>query len=520
MTLLIVDDEFLLVQGVKKTIDWNALGITEVYEAYSADQARAVYEEHQIDILLSDVEMPRENGLSLIHWVKENGYNSVNILLTGHANFDYAREGISLQILDYVLKPIEQDSLTKVLKKAVEEVLSIKEERAAKIAQAADDLWQYLFDGTLSPDPDSIAEYIDNNFLPDGIADRSYYYAYLQVHSPDDAFSVLPVKSIVGELFTEHFNITIVDRSCFMLSICLPINAAADYEKGIVSRLSNVTERLSKSYPNCKFLFYSFADAPLSAAPYAYELLAQYSKSIISSESKVISIMNPELSNISAKTREHSERIEVEKWEQLLSEGRCDDVLLSIKGLLMQTDTTFSSGFLRSIYYGLLSAVFAVLSQKNCSPTRISTEMARTADPRSITSSVNGLINWAKSLLRTFSDVTADSGNEENTVLQIKQFIKDHLSDADLSRTTIAEAVHISPDYLSYFFHKESGEVLSSYVNGERIAAAKKLLINSQASSQEIAEKTGFSNVSYFHKQFKKATGLTPNAYRSEFKNK
>ena len=56
MTLLIVDDEFLLVQGVKNTIDWESLGINEVYEAYSAKQARAVYEEHQIDILLSDVE--------------------------------------------------------------------------------------------------------------------------------------------------------------------------------------------------------------------------------------------------------------------------------------------------------------------------------------------------------------------------------------------------------------------------------------------------------------------------------
>ncbi len=518
MTALIVDDEFLLVQGVKNTIDWKSLGITEIFEAYSADQAKKVYEEHQVDILVSDVEMPRESGLSLIHWIKDNGYESINILLTGHANFDYAKEGISLQVLDYVLKPVEQEGLTAVLKRAIGKIEALQEEKETKLALAKDNLWQYLFDSTLSPDPDSIAEYLSENNIPENIAEGSFYYAYLQVHSSMDAFSVLVVTSFIGDLFSEEFHVCCVDRNCFMLSISLPEKKEDDYEKKILSKLSAVTDRLSKEYPTCRFLFYSFSDAPLSAAPYAYELLAQYSKSILSSESKVISIMNPALSDISVKSREHSERIPVEKWEEFLSGGRCDDILLDIRGLLMQTDTTYSSGFLRSIYYGLLSAVFTVLAQKNCSPTEVSMEMSRTADPRSITASGEGLLNWAKSLLRTFSDILEKSEPEENIVLQVKQFVKDHITDPNLSRTTIADAVHISPDYLSFVFHKESGEVLSAYINGERIAQAKKLLMNTQASSQEIAEKTGFSNVSYFHKQFKKTTGMTPNAYRSEYK--
>ena len=62
MTILIVDDEFYLVQGVKKALNWEDYGIDTIYTAYSADQARKVYEENHVDILLCDIEMPRENG--------------------------------------------------------------------------------------------------------------------------------------------------------------------------------------------------------------------------------------------------------------------------------------------------------------------------------------------------------------------------------------------------------------------------------------------------------------------------
>ena len=76
----------------------------------------------------------------------------------------------------------------------------------------------------------------------------------------------------------------------------------------------------------------------------------------------------------------------------------------------------------------------------------------------------------------------------------------------------------MSPDYLSYTFHQKSGTVLSAYITGERIDAAKRLLVTTDLSAQEIAERTGFSGVAYFHKQFKKVTGMTPNAYRGKYR--
>ncbi|WP_026494833.1 response regulator transcription factor [Butyrivibrio sp. WCD3002] len=520
MTLLIVDDEFYLVQGVKNAIDFEALGIDEIYTAYSADQARSVYEEHTVDILLSDVEMPRENGLSLIKWVKDNGYESINILLTGHANFNYAREGISLQILDYVLKPVEENSLREVMERAIDKVKENQQQKSEHLQTAKQELWRNLYNGTISADQDTITEFMTKNSIPEEMAEIFYYYAYLRAETTDDVFSANAVLSALEDQFSSGIYVTAVDKNRFMINISLSEYADVDseLEKKLYTCFTNTMDKLQKENDSFRFVFYLFSGAPLSAAPYAYELLEHYSKNILTSENKVISIANVPMDSISAKTASDSEQIDIAKWEELLSMNRADDILLDIRGLLMKTDSTFSAGLLRSIYYGLMSAVFTVLVQKNCSPMNISSQMTHATDPRTITTSSEGLLQWANSLLRSASDLLTSQNPEENIVEQVKLFIKDHIDDTDLSRTTIAEAVHISPDYLSYVFHKESGEVLSSYINGERIAIAKKLLLNTAASSQEIADKTGFSNVSYFSKQFKKTTGLTPNAYRSEHK--
>ena len=128
-SILIVDDEYYLVQGVKSSLDWEALGITQIYEAYSAEQARKIYEQYSVDILLADVEMPKESGLALIKWIKENGYHSINILLTGHADFNYAQSAIGLQVYRYILKPADINELTAALEEVQQKLAKEKKQK-------------------------------------------------------------------------------------------------------------------------------------------------------------------------------------------------------------------------------------------------------------------------------------------------------------------------------------------------------------------------------------------------------
>ena len=78
MRILVVDDEYYIVKNIIETTDWSALGIEQAFPAYSASQAKRIFEGSQdIDILLTDIEMPRETGLQLVEWLHEN--NSYNV---------------------------------------------------------------------------------------------------------------------------------------------------------------------------------------------------------------------------------------------------------------------------------------------------------------------------------------------------------------------------------------------------------------------------------------------------------
>lgn len=96
MNLLIVNDEQLTAETMKKDMDWASYGISEVYTAYDTEAARACIAEHPVDILLCDIEMPGENGLKLLRWVREQKKEIECIFLTCHAKFAYAQEAISL----------------------------------------------------------------------------------------------------------------------------------------------------------------------------------------------------------------------------------------------------------------------------------------------------------------------------------------------------------------------------------------------------------------------------------------
>ena len=122
MTILIVDDEPLSVDGIAASLPWEALSIDHVLKAYSSEQAKKLFSQQQIDILLSDIEMPRGGGIELVQWVREKKFDTLCIFLTSYSRFEYASSAIKLQIFDYVLKPCEYEKLTEVIRSACTKV--------------------------------------------------------------------------------------------------------------------------------------------------------------------------------------------------------------------------------------------------------------------------------------------------------------------------------------------------------------------------------------------------------------
>ncbi len=120
MNLLIVDDEFFVAEGIADSVRFDNLELDEVFCAYSVGQAKRVIDEHDISILLTDIEMPRENGFALLQWLKERDRLPLTILLTGHKKFEYALEAVNFNCFQYLVKPVTPDALHDVLSRAIE----------------------------------------------------------------------------------------------------------------------------------------------------------------------------------------------------------------------------------------------------------------------------------------------------------------------------------------------------------------------------------------------------------------
>lgn len=122
MNVILVDDEEVAVNALKRRVDWQKYGIDKVYIANSMKQAQEIFQAKVIDVMLSDIEMPQGSGLELFEWVKSY-YPAVEcVYVTCHPEFDYMRKALQLGSADYVLKPIDYEELDSVLNQVAERV--------------------------------------------------------------------------------------------------------------------------------------------------------------------------------------------------------------------------------------------------------------------------------------------------------------------------------------------------------------------------------------------------------------
>ena len=119
MNILIVDDDSYVLEMIRKKLDWERMGITEIFSATSANQAKEIITGQTIDILLSDIEMPGESGLELLEWVRRQNIDLEAMFLTSYAEFEYAKKAIELKSLEYYLKPVDEEALSRGICSAV-----------------------------------------------------------------------------------------------------------------------------------------------------------------------------------------------------------------------------------------------------------------------------------------------------------------------------------------------------------------------------------------------------------------
>ncbi len=137
-TLLILDDEDLIRQGIKTLIDLKSLSISTVLEAADGLQALELLQKHPVDFVLADINMPKMNGLSFAKQAKLQNPNMKIALITGYDDLDYAVSAVKIGVDDYVLKPVSRTDVIDILRNLIDK--KQQEQQKTELLQIASDL--------------------------------------------------------------------------------------------------------------------------------------------------------------------------------------------------------------------------------------------------------------------------------------------------------------------------------------------------------------------------------------------
>lgn len=119
MKVMLVDDEPFIMEGLKVLIDWNDLGYEIVKTASNGGEAYEYLLKEKVDMIISDISMPVMSGLDLLKRIREEGLSDAYfVILSGYNDFKYAQQAIRYASMDYLLKPIDKEQLTDILKRA------------------------------------------------------------------------------------------------------------------------------------------------------------------------------------------------------------------------------------------------------------------------------------------------------------------------------------------------------------------------------------------------------------------
>ena len=119
-SLLIVDDDRYIREGLKKLVDWNSLEIDDLLEAEGGNEAMEKIGKYGPSIVLTDIRMPKGSGLELIEHIRSRGLETLIIVLSGYNEYEYIRQAMKFQIEDYLLKPVDAAELTDILASCTE----------------------------------------------------------------------------------------------------------------------------------------------------------------------------------------------------------------------------------------------------------------------------------------------------------------------------------------------------------------------------------------------------------------
>ncbi|MGG3308098.1 response regulator [Paenibacillus lautus] len=526
-TICFIDDIQSVVDGVSKQINWERHGITVSGTAINGEDGLMLITSCRPDIIVTDIRMPKLDGLELTRRVKELLPRSKVILMTGFSDFEYARQAVQLGAFDFITKPFSLAHIEEIVVKAKKEIAAIRnqEDHIAELEQRVQEsmpfLRQELFTLLLHHKVDKQEAEQRWEYVKPDLESRNLLVMILEIDGFDDKHRDSPMNELELARFALK-NIT--EETIALYTRGMVFRDSANRLVAVLNTpLSAPAAVIAEACCQHVRLYTSLTISIGIGRPvtYIHELYSSYDQALhalsyhfYTGGNAVISyedIANTEMS------LPRSIRTAEQEMVYALQSGNVDQALLTLDHILNEfTDRSPlpKPEYFISLYYELAYMMLRAIQDKvpmnALSDLNMIVREGRVSSERSLTD--------MKKILHSIVTLGCERIENQNRSAAAKiiqeaiHYVKSNL-DQDLSLSACAKAVHLSPSYFASLFKKVAGMAFSQFVTQERMELAKRLLLEDRQ-IQEIADSLGYVERRYFTDVFKKYTQMTP----SEFK--
>ncbi len=531
MNILIVDDQMSVLNGLLNGIHFSELGFSSVFTAMSTDEALKMLEKETVHILLTDVEMPGQNGLVLNSIVKEKYSDILRIVLTSHAVFSYAQTSLKLQCFDYLVQPAPFEDIEASLKKAVEAVqVNYNNRRISRYGHLFKN-YESDFMGTIIQqlwyhDPEAVNNCIKllNQSGHSVRPDSACQLIFVDVFSYTRQETGYPSQQLIMNAISRSLHcdpcfdavdllVSLNPHRCFSILLI-------DIGDGILPAAQNsVTgfyQSLCRELPGRSIACYYSDSFPFSEIHPAITAASEHIKNNITNEpmvSHILPAMQP--GSLDLLLPEY-----LNHWSSLLYSNQRNLLKKEIDFCLDKKIPAVQNRFqsLYTLNQQIVQLFFKYFYENGIDINSIFTDDFTCRDCMDHCSTVDEVKRNAAFLLDAASR-NADASPETNYVSKAKAYISDNIRRLILVKE-VADYVHLNPEYFTKLFKKETGMNIKDYIVDCKIALAKDLLTTSNLPVNMVATEVGYSNFSHFTQIFKRAEHMTPSEYRLLFSKK
>lgn len=524
MNVLIIDDDITIVDAIESSVDWDRLMVEQICKAYNIEDAKQILDRQEIELIISDIEMPQGSGLELLKWYREQELDGEFLLLTCHENFEYAANALKMQAAEYILKPFDAEVLEMALQKCIQNIRKKEANRKSREYEA----WfqhnykniKLSFVERLLKEPFTLKMYEDNSKLISGgqklelgTEYRILAAKFTDVEKDTAKYGRELLKFVLNNLFSEILcstpeNERVIcqekDDELLLAAVC-----DVDSDETMLDRARILVDSV-RQYIDCVMTVCVSRVCDVSRLFETYHRILKKMSWNVGIYGKVVLE-----SQISEKQRTGDALLDGGKLKKYLDKKDKSGLLNYLKRCtaLMHEPGNLDREMLIKVKQELLQADYFYLTERGIQASRLLGDQLSVDMEKKAVRSVLDLMRWAAYLLeRTFA--YEEEIRKSNTMIgQINDYIHKHYGE-EIGRNEIAEHFFLTPEYLAKMYKRKTGTSLKDYLNEYRIGQAKRLLAQTDKLVSDVAIEVGMDNFSYFSTLFRKYTGLTPNEYR------